>query len=159
MALHEAFLQPLLQEKHLEKSEDIVNCFIGHVLKRCILIFNYQMVMKASFILFNSVSLMALWGHSLLSSVPNFRNRTKIQTINRIKSTCRSPCYKSSLFFLEFVSNWTWTFASQRGKPVQLVSGPQLMWICQNDLLDFRKCQTAAPLIVTHPKSTFQMGT
>lgn len=50
MALHGAFLQPLLQGKHLKESEEIVNYFTGHVLKRFILIFNYQMVMQASFI-------------------------------------------------------------------------------------------------------------
>lgn len=32
------------------------------------------------------------------------------------------------------------------------------MWICQNDLLDFQKCQTFALLVVTHHESTFQMG-
>lgn len=58
MVLHGAFLQPLLQGKHLEDSEEIVNYLTGHVLKRCILIFNYQMVVKASFISLNSVRLM-----------------------------------------------------------------------------------------------------
>jgi len=57
MALHGAFLQPLLQGKHLEESEEVVNYFTGHVLKRCILIFNYQALMKASFISLNSVRL------------------------------------------------------------------------------------------------------
>lgn len=55
MALRGAFLQPLLRGKHLEESKEVVNNSTGHVLKRCILVFNYQM--KASFISLNSVRL------------------------------------------------------------------------------------------------------
>lgn len=53
-------------------------------------------------------------------------------------------------FSLEFVSNQTWTFASQRDKQAPLVSGPQSMWICQNYLLDVQQCQTFAHLTATH---------
>ena len=58
MALHGAFPQPLLQGRHLEESKNVVNCFTGDVLKRCILFIFNQAVMKAAFISLNSSELM-----------------------------------------------------------------------------------------------------
>lgn len=90
MALRGAFLQPLLQGKHLEESKEVVNNSTGHVLKRCILVFNYKMVMKASFISLNSVRLTGQWECCLLSFVPILCSWTRIQAINRKKWMCRA---------------------------------------------------------------------
>lgn len=88
MALRGAFLQPLLRGKHLEESKEVVNNSTGHVLKRCILVFNYQM--KASFISLNSVRLTGQWEYWLLSFVPILCSWTRIQAINRKKWMCRA---------------------------------------------------------------------
>lgn len=85
MALHGAFLQPLLRGKHLEESKEVMNNTTGHVFKRCILVFNYQMVMKAPFTSLNSVRLMGQRGCWLYSFVPIFCSWKRIQTINRKK--------------------------------------------------------------------------
>lgn len=145
MALRGAFLQPLLQGKHLEESKEVMNNFTGHVLKRHILVFNYQIVLKASFISLNSVRLIGQQGCWLLSFVPIFCSWTRIQAINRKKWTCRA----TTLWILGiFPLN---LFQNELG--LLLARG-----ICQNYLLDFQQCQTFAPLIVTYHKSTFHLG-
>lgn len=159
MALRGAFLQPLLRGKHLEESKEVVNNFTGCVLKRCILVFNYQMVIKASFISLNSVRLMGQWRRWLLSFVPIFCSWTRIQAINRKKwvyraTTLRILCiFPLNLFLTEP------GLLLVRGINQLHLYQAHSLWICQNYLLDFQQCQTFAPLTVTHHKSTFHLGT
>lgn len=60
--------------------------------------FNYQTVMKESFISLNSIRLMGQRGCWLLCFVPVFCSWKRIQAINRKKWMWRPPCYKSSVF-------------------------------------------------------------